>query len=221
MLQTKDRAALSRETNLIEAVNGVAESFKNAQVEHFLDELKIALQTNDPSDKEALLQRASQGEKVRKLIQDFQALSEQDREKLTGAGSSILQKIPAPQKAALVQQVSHELDGAVGRKTTSVDDGAGGKTTITATPNGRGGTYTSHTRDRNGNVVTDTATRDKNGNLVHRHNHAHANGATATNTQSAQDGVATHGHTHMDDGRGNHATVTTENGIPVHAEGRR
>lgn len=217
MLQTKDRATLSKEpVDLIQAVNIAAESLTpDVQVQSFLDEVKLAAKgMSEANGKEILLQRASQSEKMKNLIAKFQALSKEDQETLTANGGNVFEKLPGAQKTALVQQVSRALDDSVVEKASTrtyqnnANDGSvKGKCTETRDPQ----TGYLH-RHCHGDKGTETTSRAKTGGHYHHHKYTHngEGGNVRTETQSVGGGHShTHGHSHVN---GNTATGTTSSG---------
>lgn len=225
MLQTKDRLA-AKDGSLLQNVNLASQDFDRAddRVQDFINKVKDAAKSmHEPQGKEALLQRASQGEKMQALIGDFAALPLAQQQKLEVVGADIFEKMPGAHKTALVQQVSHALDSSVSSKPeTKTEQTAKGKKTTTydkAT-----GYYHSHEHGKHG---TESVSKAKHGGHEHRHTYSHDgkggnartsshskggghehshstshslnNGVTRTGTSSASNGgghVHTHGHTH-------------------------
>lgn len=221
MLQTKDRGSLMQSVTL------ASQDFdqSDTQVQNFIDKVKDAAKTMNALDnKEALLQRASQGEKMEALIGDFVALPVEQQQKLEAVGNKIFEKLPASHKTALVQQVSHALDSSVSAKPqTRTEQTANGKKTTTYDE--RTGYFHSH---EHGDRGTESVSRAKRGGHFHRHTYTHNgqggnartssqsvggghehvhvtshtlnNGVTSTATNSASSGgghTHSHGHTHQ------------------------
>lgn len=219
MLQTKDRAALTKEpVDLIQAVNVAAESLKiDAQVQSFLDEVKLAAKAMSEADgKEILLQRASQSEKMKDLIAKFQALSEEDQDTLTASGGNIFEKLPGGQKTALVEQVSHAMDDSVTNKATTStynnpDRAVGGKCTETVDPQ----TGYRH-KHCHGNRGTETTSRAKYGGHEHLHKYTHNGQGGDARTQTITDSGNGHRHEHTHSHVGGNTGTSTKTWGPGH-----
>lgn len=209
MLQTKDRVGLSvKALDLIKAVNEASPMFEDdADVAQFVNGVKTVIGTMKELDsEEALLQRASQSKDMQDLIGRFQALPSEKQDKLEVAGGKIFDKLPVPQRAALVQQVSHALDSSTeGKAQTTTEKTAEGKATTTY--NADTGYYHRHYHGRRG---TESTSVGKRGGHRHTHSYQHNGQGGQATTASSSRGLTGHEHSHTHSHRLNNGVTSTD-----------